>query len=107
MLDHFRKTLALGAAIIGAAATAPAVYVAAAVPEVGESLVDLFKITPSPSGEAIKPTADGFLRLDPAQYHDAFAADLPKSQSDFMAASQVMISAKAFDTKTKVAAWKT
>jgi pimeloyl-ACP methyl ester carboxylesterase len=83
------------------------VYVAAAVPEVGESLVDLFKITPSPSADAIKPTADGFLVLDPARFHEAFAADLSKSQSDFMAHSQVLISAKAFDTKTKVAAWKT
>lgn len=82
------------------------VYVAAAVPDVGESLVDLFKITPSPTGDAIRPTPDGFLMLDPTRFHDAFAADLPKSESDFMADSQVMISAKAFDTKTKVAAWK-
>jgi pimeloyl-ACP methyl ester carboxylesterase len=83
------------------------VYVAAAVPEVGESLVDLFKITPSPTADAIKPTADGFLMLDPARFHDAFAADLSQSQSDFMAHSQVLISAKAFETKTKSAAWKT
>jgi len=33
------------------------VYVAAAVPEVGESLVDLFKITPSPTADAIPATA--------------------------------------------------
>jgi pimeloyl-ACP methyl ester carboxylesterase len=83
------------------------VYVAAAVPEVGESLVDLFKITPSPTADAIKPTPDGFLMLDPARFHDAFAADLSKTQSDFMAHSQVLISAKAFETKTKIAAWKT
>jgi len=83
------------------------VYVAAAVPEVGESLQDLFKRTPSPTADAIKPTADGFLMLDPARFHDAFAADLPVSDSDFMANSQVLVSAKAFETKTKVAAWKT
>lgn len=83
------------------------VYVAAAVPDVGESLVDLFKIVPSPTGDAIRPTSDGFLMLDPARFRDAFAADLSKNESDFMANSQVMISAKAFDTKTKVAAWKT
>ncbi len=82
------------------------VYVAAAVPDVGESLVDLFKITPSPTADAIRPAPGGFLMLDPARFRDAFAADLSQSQSDFMANSQVMISAKAFDTKTKVAAWK-
>ncbi|MFG1420517.1 alpha/beta hydrolase [Roseixanthobacter liquoris] len=82
------------------------VYVAAAVPDVGESLEDLFKITPSPTADAIRATPDGFLMLDPARFHDAFAADLPGDQSDFMADSQVMIAAKAFDTKTKVAAWK-
>lgn len=83
------------------------VYVAAAVPEVGESVSDLFKRTPSPTGDAIKPTADGFLMLDPARFRDAFAADLPESQSDFMAHSQVLIAAKVFETKTRVAAWKT
>ncbi len=82
------------------------VYVAAAVPEVGESLTDLFKRVPSPTGEDIRPTGDGFLMLDPAKFRDAFAADLPTSQTDFMANSQVLISAKAFETKTKVAAWK-
>jgi pimeloyl-ACP methyl ester carboxylesterase len=82
------------------------VYVAAAVPEVGESVSDLFKITPSPTGDALKPTADGFLMLDPARFRDAFASDLTESQSDFMAHSQVMVSAKAFETKTRVAAWK-
>jgi len=76
------------------------------VPDVGESLVDLFKITPSPTGDAIKPAPGGFLMLDPSRFRDAFSADLSKSDSDFMADSQVMISAKAFDTKTKVAAWK-
>jgi hypothetical protein len=57
--------------------------------------------------EAIPPAPGGFLVPDPARFHDAFAADLSKSESDFMANSQVMIAAKAFDTKAKVAAWKT
>lgn len=83
------------------------VYVAASAPDVGESLVDLFKIKPSPSADAVKPTPDGFLMIDPARFHEAFAADLPKSESDFMANSQVMISAKVFSTKVNIAAWKT
>ncbi|WP_420138260.1 alpha/beta fold hydrolase [Sphingomonas sp.] len=82
------------------------VYVSAAIPEVGESLADLFKAVPSPSGDAIRPAPGGFLMIDPARFHDAFAADLPKAQTDFMADSQVMISKEAFGTKTKVAAWK-
>jgi pimeloyl-ACP methyl ester carboxylesterase len=83
------------------------VYVAAAVPEVGESLTDLFKRIPSPTGDAIRPTGDGFLMLDPARFRDAFAADLPPKEVDFMAHSQVLISEKAFNTPVTAAAWKT
>jgi pimeloyl-ACP methyl ester carboxylesterase len=83
------------------------VYIAAAVPDVGESLGDLFKRFPSPTGDALKPAGDGFLMLNPNRFRDAFAADLPEKTTDFMAHSQVMISETAFGRPVKVAAWKT
>jgi pimeloyl-ACP methyl ester carboxylesterase len=83
------------------------VYVAAAVPDVGESLADLFKRTPPPTADFFKPTGDGFLILDRAKFHAGFAADLPAAQAEFMSDSQVLMAAKVLETKTKIAAWKT
>jgi hypothetical protein len=42
---------------------------------------------------AIKKTADGFTYLDPAQFHEYFAADLSAEQATFMARTQVMYKA--------------
>jgi len=83
------------------------VYVAAAVPDVGEGLKDLFKRYPSPTGEDQKPTADGFVMLVPDKFHADFAADLPADQANFMGRSQVLVAAKVFETPNTVAAWRT
>ncbi|WP_020123774.1 alpha/beta fold hydrolase [Streptomyces canus] len=82
------------------------VYVAAAVPDIGESLNNLFERIPSPTHD-IKPTDDGYLMLDPQKFHADFAADLPARQADFMAKSQVLVAAEVFDTPVTTAAWKT
>ena len=99
-----------GGQIITEAGTEPnvtaLVYVAAAVPEVGETLNDRFKRIPSPTHD-IKPTADEYLQLDPTKFHADFAPDLPKDQADFMGRSQVLVAAKAFDMPATAAAWKT
>lgn len=82
------------------------VYVAAAVPDVGEGVKALFERTPSPTND-IKPNPDGYLMLDPQKFHADFAADVPVDQADFMARSQVLVNAKAFGTPVTTAAWKT
>jgi pimeloyl-ACP methyl ester carboxylesterase len=81
------------------------VYVAAFQPDVGESLGSLQEKTP-PASKAIKPTPDGFLYIDPAQFHADFAADLPAKQTDFMASSQVFLSTKSAGGAAKNPAWK-
>jgi pimeloyl-ACP methyl ester carboxylesterase len=81
------------------------VYVSAFQPDVGESLMTLTKKIPGAS-ESIKKTPDGFLYLDPAHFHADFAADLPASVADFMAASQVMPSVETFAAPISQAAWK-
>nr|WP_314546040.1 alpha/beta hydrolase [uncultured Massilia sp.] len=83
------------------------VYVAASVPDVGESLADLSARIPSPSGDAMLTTPDGYVYIAPNRFREAFAADLPPRQADFMANSQVLPSVKILTAKVKVAAWKT
>jgi pimeloyl-ACP methyl ester carboxylesterase len=81
------------------------VYVAAFQPDVGESLKSLIQKMP-PASEAIKPTADGHLYIEPALFHADFAADLPKADAKFMARSQVMPLAQLAGTPVTQAAWK-
>src|SRR5450432_3934735 len=71
-----------GGAVITEAGTdtsvAGLVYVAAHMPDAGENEADDGKRFPSDLSKstAIKRTADGFTYLDPAQFHEYFAADL-------------------------------
>ena len=60
----------------------------------------------SSKSTAIKKTADGFTYLDPAQFHEYFAADLPAEQAAFMARSQVLNAADNFKAVITTAAWR-
>jgi pimeloyl-ACP methyl ester carboxylesterase len=82
------------------------VYAAATVPDAGETLGELLAKIPSPTND-VKPAGDGYLILDPLKFHADFAADLPAWQADFMAKSQVVISASILDEKVTSAAWRT
>src|SRR5262245_51611185 len=81
------------------------VYVAAAQPDVGESLSDLAGKMP-PAAKSIGPVGDGFLAVDPDAFPNDFAADAPKPVARFMAISQVQVASEALDAKATVAAWK-
>ena len=82
------------------------VYVAATVPDAGETLGELLQKIPSPTND-IKPAGDGYLMLDPEKFHADFAADLPARQADFMAKSQVVISESILEETVTTAAWRT
>lgn len=84
------------------------VYLAALMPDVGES-TETLETKPEfpPPNNDVKATADGFFYMDPAKYHENFAADSPKALAGFMAASQVMLAEKAFKTPATAAPWKT
>src|SRR5260370_14715472 len=56
---------------------------------------------------AIRKTPDGFTYLDPAQFHEYFAADLSAEQAAFMARSQVLNKADNFKTIITTPAWRT
>jgi pimeloyl-ACP methyl ester carboxylesterase len=101
-----------GGAVITEAGTDPSVvglvYVAAHMPDAGENEADDGKRFPSDLSKsgAIKKTADGFTYLDPAQFHEYFAADLSAEQAAFMARSQVPNAADNFKAVITTAAWR-
>src|SRR5262249_341340 len=101
-----------GGAVITEAANHPKVvalvYVAAHVPDAGESEAEDGKRFPSDLSKsgAIKTTSDGFTYLDPAQFHEYFAADLPNELAAFMAQSQVLNFADNFKAVITEAAWR-
>jgi hypothetical protein len=79
------------------------------MPDAGENEADDGKRIPSDLSKSnvIKKTADGFTYLDPAQFHEYFAAELPSEQAAFMARSQVFNLADNFKAVITTAAWKT
>jgi pimeloyl-ACP methyl ester carboxylesterase len=81
------------------------VYVAAFQPDTGETLASLGDSKP-PASTALKPSADGFLYLDPPHFHADFAADLAAPIAEFMAHSQVGLSVKAATAPATQPAWK-
>jgi len=102
-----------GGAVVTEAGVDPSVvglvYIAAHMPDSGENESDDGKRFPSDLAKstAIKKTPDGFTYLDPAQFHEFFAADLPAEQAAFMARSQVLNKADNFKAVITTAAWKT
>jgi pimeloyl-ACP methyl ester carboxylesterase len=102
-----------GGAVITEAGTDPSVlglvYIAAHMPDGGEKESDDGKRFPSDlaKSDAIKKTPDGFTYIDPAQFHELFAADLPGDQAAFMARSQVLNRADNFSATITTAAWRT
>jgi pimeloyl-ACP methyl ester carboxylesterase len=101
-----------GGAVVTEAGTDPSVvglvYIAAHMPDAGENEADDGKRFPSDLSKstAIKKTADGFTYLDPAQFHEYFAADLSAEQAAFMSRSQVLNFAENFKAVITTAAWK-
>src|ERR1700694_1218992 len=78
------------------------------MPDAGENEFDDGKRFPSDlsKSNAIKKTADGFTYLDPAQFHEYFAADVPDEQAEFMARSQVLNFADNFKASVSKPAWR-
>jgi pimeloyl-ACP methyl ester carboxylesterase len=101
-----------GGAVITEAGTDPSVaglvYVAAHMPDSGEKESEDGKRFPSDLAKsgAIKKTPDGFTYIDPAQFHEYFAADLSAEQAAFMARSQVLNFADNFSATITTAAWR-
>jgi pimeloyl-ACP methyl ester carboxylesterase len=93
------------------------VYVAAFAPDEGERLSDAESTSKdSVLGTALVPlkypTGQGAetameFAINPAQFHDVFAADLPAEQAAVMVATQRPVAELAFSEPSGVPAWKT
>ncbi|MGW3025294.1 alpha/beta fold hydrolase [Streptomyces sp. NPDC001221] len=92
------------------------VYIAAFSPAKGESAAELSgKFPGSTLGATLNkvpfPLEGGGtgtdLYIDPAKFHNQFAADVPRATAALMAATQRPIAASALDEKATEAAWKT
>ncbi|AJF68372.1 alpha/beta hydrolase [Streptomyces vietnamensis] len=108
-----------GAVISSAAAGTPnvkaLVYVAAFMPDTGESPAELSaKFAGSELGTAVRPVPytdnagsgiDLYIQND--KFRSVFAADLPERQTRLMAVEQRPITAAGFAEKARAAAWKT
>lgn len=109
-----------GAVITNAASKATnvvgLVYVAAFAPDEGELLGEIENgskdsvlnsaLVPLkyPTGTGVETALE--FAIDPAKFHDTFAADLPTVQTALMAATQRPISELAFSDPTGAPAWK-
>jgi len=81
------------------------VYIAAFALDTGESCATIEKALP-PATTGIKATDDGYFYIDPAVFYADFAGDVPQAKADFMAISQVLISADSFTHAVTTPAWK-
>ena len=101
-----------GGAVITEAGNDPKVaglvYVAAFVPDKGESVSSLIK-DPPPGAPVppILPPQDGYLFLEKAKFRASFAADLSPETAAFMADSQVPWGVEALGGAITEPAWKT
>ena len=84
------------------------VYIAAFVPDAGESVASLIKDPPPGAAvPPILPPQHGFLFLDKTKFAGAFAADVDPEKAAFMADSQVPWGIEALSGTVRSPAWRT
>jgi len=99
-----------GGVVVTEAGNAPnvvgLVYIAAFIPDQGESALSLLATAP-PANNDTRATDDGFLYIDPAAFPADFAADVDEPLAKFMARSQPFLAAKeAGGATVTTAAWR-
>ncbi|MFH8470852.1 alpha/beta fold hydrolase [Streptomyces sp. NPDC017991] len=106
----------ISAAAVGNPEVKALVYIAAFVPDKDETLAELGDRFPGATlPQALDPVpyplpgggtgTDLYVQKD--KFHDAFAADVPRSVTDLMAITQRPLAASVFDEKSTKTAWKT
>jgi pimeloyl-ACP methyl ester carboxylesterase len=111
LVGHSYGGLVISAAADGQENVKALVYVAAFIPEVGESAFSLStKFPGSTLGDALQPVplADGNvdLYIQPTRFHAQFAADVPQGDAILMAQTQRPVTQAALEEQAPAAAWK-
>ena len=84
------------------------VYVAAFAPDAGQSIVEISKNFPKPSGlDKVVPLEDGFLLLSQDGIETGFAQDLSHEEKALLTAVQPQTSGSIFAAQPTQAAWHT
>jgi pimeloyl-ACP methyl ester carboxylesterase len=98
-----------GGVVITEAGDAPnvagLVYVAAFIPDKGESALTLLSQAPPANNDMRATKDDAFLFIDPAAFPADFAGDIPPAEASFMAHSQVMLAKAGAGAAVTTAAW--
>jgi len=101
-----------GGAVITAAATGDPrvkalVYVAAVVPDEGETVGEIFhRVAPHPKAPKLQPDGDGFLWVTADAFRNAIAPDASLEEAALMAATQKPIALKCLSEPMTKPAWK-
>lgn len=82
------------------------VYVAAFIPDEGESTLDLVQTVKEQPKGILAPDSNGNVYLGKATFQETFANGQTKEKSDFMYDSQIPLTVKSFTDKVTAAAWK-
>jgi pimeloyl-ACP methyl ester carboxylesterase len=97
-----------GGVVITEAGNAPnvvgLVYIAAFIPDNGDSAFGLLSQKPAANNDA-RATKDDFLYIEPTAFPADFAADIPPARANFMARSQPMLAKGAGAAPVTAAAW--
>ena len=81
------------------------VYVSAFAPDNGKSLLDYIPLSALPKDLLIVDSG-GFAYINPTFFHETFAQDLDKAQTDVMAVVQKPVNQSIFGEKSGPPAWK-
>lgn len=83
------------------------VYIAAVVPDQGETVGEVFhRVAPHPSAPQLQPDQDGFLWLNVDAFRNAVAPDASSEETAPMAANQKPISIQCLGEPMTKPAWK-
>ena len=107
LVGHSYGGAVITAAAAGSANVKALVYLAAFAPDSGVPIGAFGQQYPTQLGTALKPDAAGFLYIDPARFHELFAADLPVAETNVAAATQKPIIGSVFGASVDQVAWKT
>ena len=107
LVGHSYGGAVITAAAAGSANVRALVYLAAFAPDSGEPIGAFGERYPTQLGTALRPDKAGFLYIDPARFHELFAADLPEAETRVAAATQKPIIGSVFGATLDQVAWKT